>query len=114
MNRQTELFLTSIKNICNNFLNQLNSDKNYIFNIYKKWNTAYSDTKMDNLKSILLNNENISDVINDLYFKWIIQVTWKKLIDNHRKCFEEDCPNVCWCFLVEDILDSWSFVCVGL
>ena len=36
MNRQTELFLTSIKNICNNFLNQLNSDKNYIFNIYKK------------------------------------------------------------------------------
>jgi hypothetical protein len=30
----------------------------------------------------------------------------RKLIDNHRKCFEEDCPNVCWCFLVEDILDS--------
>jgi murein DD-endopeptidase MepM/ murein hydrolase activator NlpD len=33
----------------------------------------------------LLNDESISDLMNDLYFKWIIQVTWKKLIDNHRK-----------------------------
>ena len=57
----------------------------YLIYIYKKWNTIYEDDKVDNLKSILLNEENISDLLNDLYFKWIIQVTWKKLIDNHRK-----------------------------
>jgi murein DD-endopeptidase MepM/ murein hydrolase activator NlpD len=53
--------------------------------IYKKWNTIYEEDKVDNLKSILLNDEDISDLLNDLYFKWIIQVTGKKLIDNHRK-----------------------------
>ena len=57
----------------------------YLVYIYKKSNTIYEDDKVDNLKSILLNDENISDLMNDLYFKWIIQVTWKKLIDNHRK-----------------------------
>lgn len=57
----------------------------YLIYIYKKWNTIYDENEIDNLKSILLNDEWISDIINDLYFKWIIQVTWKKLIDNHRK-----------------------------
>lgn len=61
----------------------------YLIYIYKKGNTVYKDTEIDNLKSILLNEENISDIINDLYFKWIIQVTWKKLIDNHRKYISE-------------------------
>lgn len=61
----------------------------YLIYIYKKGNTAYEEEEIDNLKSILLNEENISDVINDLYFKWIIQVTWKKLIDNHRKYISE-------------------------
>ena len=57
----------------------------YLIYIYKKGNSIYSQEKVDNLKSILLNDENISDLLNDLYFKWIIQVTWKKLIDNHKK-----------------------------
>jgi len=41
----------------------------YLIYIYKKSNTIYNDEKVDNLKSILLNNENISDLLNDLYFK---------------------------------------------
>jgi len=57
----------------------------YLIYIYKKWNTIYEKKEIDNLKSILLNEEDISDIINDLYFKWMIQVAWKKLIDNHRK-----------------------------
>jgi hypothetical protein len=44
---------------------------------------------MDNIKSILLNNEDISDIINDLYYNSIIQVTGKKLIDTHRKYVSE-------------------------
>jgi murein DD-endopeptidase MepM/ murein hydrolase activator NlpD len=61
----------------------------YLIYIYKKWNTVYEDREIDNLKSILLNEEDISDIINDLYYKWIIQVAWKKLIDNHRKYISE-------------------------
>ena len=57
----------------------------YLNYIYKKSNTVYEKDKVDNLKSILLNDQDISDIMNDLHFKWIIQLTWKKLIDNHRK-----------------------------
>lgn len=56
----------------------------YLVYIYKKSNTAYEWSEIDNLKSILLNEEPVWELINDLYFKWVIQVTWKKLIDNHR------------------------------
>ncbi|MDP2090291.1 MAG: peptidoglycan DD-metalloendopeptidase family protein [Candidatus Gracilibacteria bacterium] len=57
----------------------------YMVYIYKKGNTAYDKDKIDNIKSILLNDENIGDVINDLYFKGLIQITGKNLIDKHRK-----------------------------
>lgn len=61
----------------------------YLVYIYKKSNTAYEWTEIDNLKSILLNNEDIWDVINDLYFKWIIQITGQNLIDTHRSYVSE-------------------------
>lgn len=57
----------------------------YLVYIYKKWNTVFDNNKVDNLKSIILNWDNIADLLNDLYYKWIIQIAWKKLIDNHRK-----------------------------
>jgi septal ring factor EnvC (AmiA/AmiB activator) len=47
----------------------------YLEYVYKKSNNVYAEDKFDNLKSILLNNDDISDIINDLYFKSIIQVT---------------------------------------
>jgi hypothetical protein len=47
----------------------------YLEYIYKKSNNVYEDDKFDNLKSILLNDEDISDIINDIYYKNIIQVT---------------------------------------
>lgn len=57
----------------------------YLEYVYKKSNNVYDEDKFDNLKSILLNNEDISDVINDLYFKSIIQITWQELIESHKK-----------------------------
>ncbi len=57
----------------------------YLVYLYKKWNMVSWDfNDIDNLKSIILKSNNISDIINDLYFKWLIQIAWKKLIDNHR------------------------------
>lgn len=57
----------------------------YVDYMYKKWNTAYEGNKIDNLKSIILNNEDISFLINDLYFNSIVQKVWKKRIENHIK-----------------------------
>lgn len=56
----------------------------YLVYIYKKWNYIYDDDSIDNLKAIIFSWEDIWEAINDLYFKWIIEVTGKKLIDNHR------------------------------
>ena len=61
----------------------------YLIYLYKKWNNVYSENEIDNLKSILLNWENISDIIDDLYFKWIIEETGKKLIDKHKLYISE-------------------------
>lgn len=57
----------------------------YLIYLYKKWNIVSWDfNNIDDLKSIILNWENISNIVNDLYFKWLIQLAWKKLIDKHR------------------------------
>ncbi len=73
--------------------NKINENRDvlldYMVYIYKKWDTFYMWDKTDNLKSILLNTEKISEVIDDLYFKWIIQVAWKKLLDNHKNYVKE-------------------------
>ncbi len=57
----------------------------YLDYIYKKANTSYKNGEIDNIKAILLNDEDISDVLNDLYFNSLIQIAGKKLIDNHKK-----------------------------
>lgn len=57
----------------------------YITYIYKKWNFTFDEGKMDNIKSIILNWEDIWEVINDLHFKAMIEITWQKLIEKHRE-----------------------------
>jgi len=57
----------------------------YFVYLYKKWEYVSSWSDIDNLKSILLSDEKIDQLMNDLHFKSIIQVTWKQLIDQHRK-----------------------------
>lgn len=61
----------------------------YLTYLYKKSNTIYQDTQVDNLKAILLNEDDVWDIINDIYFKWLIQVTWKNLIDKHKEYINE-------------------------
>lgn len=56
----------------------------YITYIYKKGNYTFDDGKMDNIKSIILNWEDIGEVINDLHFKSMIEITGQKLIEKHR------------------------------
>ncbi len=57
----------------------------YIIYLYKKGNFVFTDGKIDNLKTILFSWEDIANVLNDLHFKGLIEITAKRLIDNHRK-----------------------------
>ena len=77
-NKKISLLRTKIKNNWE-VLNE------YLVYLFKKWNYIYDEDKIDNLKSILLSWEDISDVIDDMYFKWTIEVAGKKLIDDHKK-----------------------------
>ena len=61
----------------------------YLVYLYKKWEFITSSEEMDNLKTILLSWENIDSVLNDMYFKSIIQVTGQQLVENHRSYISE-------------------------
>lgn len=59
--------------------------RKYISYVYKKWNLFLDKGKLDNLKAILLSWENLDSVINDIYFKELLSVAWRQLIQKHRK-----------------------------
>lgn len=59
--------------------------RKYISYIYKKWNLFLDDWKLDNLKVILLSWDNLDSVLNDIYFKELLSVAWRELIEEHRK-----------------------------
>ena len=61
----------------------------YIEYVYKKSNSVYEWEKIDNLKSVILNNDDISSIINDLYYNSLMQVTWKNLMSKHMKLIQE-------------------------
>lgn len=65
----------------------VNSDvlRKYISYVYKKWNLFLEKWKIDNLKTIILSWENLDSVINDIYFKELLAVAWKELIEKNRK-----------------------------
>lgn len=89
ISREVETNTQTITDIKRKILDNTKTLLEYLVYIYKKSNTIYNEDEIDNLKSILLNWSDISDVINDLYFKSLIQKTWKALIDNHKKYISE-------------------------
>ena len=61
----------------------------YIVHLYKKWNFVSTDNDIDNFKTILLSWQRIDEVLNDLYFKWLIQITGQQLIENHSSLISQ-------------------------
>ncbi len=62
----------------------------YMVYIYKRWNTLSSgEEEIDNLKAILLNGEDMSDVIDDLYYKSIAQLAGANIVAEHRKLVKD-------------------------
>jgi len=62
----------------------------YMVYVYKRSNTlATWDAKIDNLKAILLNGEDISDVIDDLYYTSLAQLAGANIVADHRKLVKD-------------------------
>jgi murein DD-endopeptidase MepM/ murein hydrolase activator NlpD len=61
----------------------------YIAHIYKKSNIVFNSWEVDSLKTILLNSWNLSDILNDLHFSSIIEITGQTLIEKHRKLIRQ-------------------------
>ncbi|MDD3301988.1 MAG: M23 family metallopeptidase [Candidatus Gracilibacteria bacterium] len=58
----------------------------YITHIYKKGNFVFDESNdIDNIKGIILNGEDIGELLNDMYFKSMLEITGQKLIDKHRE-----------------------------
>jgi len=61
----------------------------YMVYLYKKWESVSLWNDIDNLKTILLSPDDIDEVLSDLYFTSIIQVTGQQLIEKHRDFISE-------------------------
>jgi len=56
----------------------------YISYIYKSSNNITTDKDIDSLKTILINSGDLNDVLSELYYSNLIEVTWQTLIEQHR------------------------------
>ncbi|MCH8518401.1 peptidoglycan DD-metalloendopeptidase family protein [Candidatus Gracilibacteria bacterium] len=63
--------------------------REYIVYLYKKGNFVSSNNDIDNFKTILLSGERIDEVLNDLYFKSLIQITGQQLIERHNSLISD-------------------------
>lgn len=63
----------------------------YIAHIYKKQNTLYSSENkdIDSLKTILLSDWSLGDILSQLHFSSVLEVTGQTLVEKHRKMIKE-------------------------
>lgn len=63
----------------------------YIAHIYKKQNTLYSteNKDIDSLKTILLSDGSLGDILSQLHFSSVLEVTGQALVEKHRKMVKE-------------------------
>lgn len=65
----------------------------YIAHIYKKQNVLFSgekkDKDIDSIKTVLLSDGSLWDILSELHFSWVLEVTGQALIEKHRKLVKE-------------------------
>ncbi len=59
--------------------------REYMAYIYKKWNLFLEDKKFNNLKTIILSGQDLDSIMSDIYFKELLAVAWKELIEKNRR-----------------------------
>lgn len=79
-----------IGNINEKILENKKTILNYLTYIYSKWDWLYWDNNdIDVIRSIILNDGNLWDLLNDIHFKSLIELSWQNLIDAHRDLVKE-------------------------
>lgn len=63
----------------------------YISHIYKKQNLIYSKegSEIDSLKTVLINSSSLWDILSEIHFSQILEVTGQQLIEKHRRLIKE-------------------------
>ncbi len=83
-------FTAKIQDLDSKIMENKKSILKYLNYIYTKWDLVYSeDNDLDVVKSIILNDWNISDIINDIHFKTLIELSWQNLIETHRNLVKD-------------------------
>lgn len=63
---------------------------NYLSYIYTKWEWMYSeDNEIDVVKSIVLNDWDIAEMLSDIHYKTLLELSWQSLIEQHRDLLKE-------------------------
>jgi len=57
----------------------------YISHIYKKSNLVFANNEVDSLKTLFLNNASLWDVLSEIHFSSLLEITWQTLVEKHRK-----------------------------
>lgn len=63
----------------------------YLTYIYSKgdWMYDWNDNDIDVIRSIVLNDWNLWDLLNDIHFKTLVEISWQNLVDLHRQLEKE-------------------------
>lgn len=61
----------------------------YVVYSYKKSNTLYLNDDIDHLSYILVNNQDVTDIIDDLYYTSLAQVAGSNIVAQHRSLVKE-------------------------
>ncbi len=62
----------------------------YLTYIYTKGDLIYDNAQnIDVMRSIILNDGNISDILNDIHYKSILEITGQNFIEQHRLLIKE-------------------------
>lgn len=83
--------LTSrIKTLDEKIINNKKTLLSYLSYIYTKWDWLYwSDNDVDVIRSVILNDWNLWDLLNDIHFKSLIEVSGQNLVETHRDLIKE-------------------------
>lgn len=61
----------------------------YIGHIYKKVEVNSENNEIDTLKTILLNSKDLSEVLSDIHYSSILEVTGQALVERHKKLVKQ-------------------------
>jgi peptidoglycan hydrolase CwlO-like protein len=89
-NEKISEFMENILSLETKISSNKSSLLEYLTYIYSKGDMVYGeDNELDIVRSIILNDGNLSDIINDIHFKSVIEVAGQNFIEIHRNLVRE-------------------------